>query len=246
MLELNRTKKDNELFDKFLRMPFEYFKYVHNMYPKNLKAAPYNLSVIIAMHHKLKGRTMLNDALSRKLLYGGIPPQYVKEHPMVTGKKEALDTLESLHNNFKKFAESRVVLYLTSPFESSAIAAGVKLCRKAEATNISWKMEALPVLLGMLKDFDGDHKSTLDAMETLDVVCLYMVGKEYPTEFTTTYFKQLIETRKVAKKVTIICSHLSPEEFEERYGKGISICALGFTDDNEITNFKALRRLVEG
>jgi hypothetical protein len=247
MIELHgRSKKDQVLFNQFLRMPFEYFKFINHIYPKNFSAAPYHLGAHINTVNKLLGGHLVNNIETIKLKHGGIPPQHIGTERTVTGKKEILDTLNSLTDHFDKFMQSGVTLYLHSPFEGSAISAGVQLCKRAAATNVSWKMESYPELLIMLKDFDGDHKSSLEAVIDSDLLCLYMVGKEYPTEFTVSYFKQLMETRKIAGRATIICSHLEPTEFTERYGKGINLCAMEFTDDAEINNFKALRRLVEG
>lgn len=246
MVDLKFTKKDQVIFDQFLRMPMDYFRLVRNLYPKGLAAVPYNLPKIITTYHKLKGRGMLKDPAALKLIHGGIPPQYVTTIPEVTAKKEILDTLQSLLGNFDNFMKSGVTLYVYSPFESSALSASVKLCVKASLTNVSWRMMPYPRLVEMIKDFDGGHGDTLESLATVDLLSLYMVGKEYPTEFTMSYFRQLLENRKVAKKVTIISSHLTPVEFAERYGSGISTCPMQFTDDAELDNFKNLRRLVEG
>lgn len=244
---VGRSKKDNALFERLLSMPYMYYQIVHKIYPKSLAAAPYALHKIIDDIHTVLGRNMKHDATFNKLaIYGGIPPQHVTEEPKVTGKKECLDTLNSLVKNFGKFMETGVVLYIHSPFEASAIAAGALLCRTAHSTDVSFKMVAYPKFVEVTKDFGGDHKDLIEKMRTVDLLCLYMVGKEYTTEFNMSNFKALVASRKVDNKVTVICSHMSPEDFCTRYGAELCISALQFTDDNEINNFKALRRVVEG
>lgn len=246
MVDIGRTKKDQLIFNRFLRIPFDYYKFVHTMFPKCLKAAPYSLSKIITTYHTMLRRNIPLNDYTRMSICGGIPPQYTEDTPKITGKKEILDTLASLTRNFDKLMETGITLYFHSPVQSSAIYAGISLCKEAITSKYTWQMESLPTFFDLVKDFKGDHGDKIADINSADLVCLWMVGTEYPTDFTTAYFKQLLIARKVANKLTVLCSHLTPEEFAERYGKDIKIVDMQFTDENEIDNYKALRRITEG
>lgn len=251
MVELStRSKKDNELFKSHLMLPFLYFNFINKQYTKSLAKVPYDLGGIVKKINDLLWRSMKRDTKTDMLsVYGGIPPQYLSDALPVTGKKEQVDTLMSLCTHFERFLATGVTLYISSPFETSAMIAGSKLCKEAYrvfgGVQDHWKMVCYPALLDIQKDFKSAERGQLTLVEELPFLVLYMVGREYATDFSMAHLKGLIAKRKMENKVTVVCSHLSLEEFQARYDSSLCMSALEFTDANEVDNFKALRRVVE-
>lgn len=228
-------------------MPFLYFNILNKQYPKSLIAAPYGVAKLVDQINNILWGNMEKTKENLKYRYFGIPPQYAGDAVEFTAKKEVKDTLEAICKNVEKFLSTGVLLYIHSPYETSAIIAGSKLCKAASVVEgKKWLMLAYPEFVDGTKDFSGAYQYKLDAAESVDLLCMYMVGKEYATEFTLAGLKSLLMNRKVAGKVTVLTSHLTAEEFGVRYGSELCITALECSDEKELNNFKALRRLVEG
>lgn len=243
LMLLNRTKKDIALFETHLRMPYMYFNYINKAYPKNLIKVPYDLAGIVKNIHSILRRSM--DKTNLHYRYYGIPPMYCGE-VVFTAKKEVTDTLNAIIKNTEKFLSTGTLLYLNSPYETSAMIAGSMLCKAVSGLKRPWLMIAYPEIVGISKNFKSEEKYKLTACEDVDFLCLYLIGKEYLTDFTLSGLRSLLAKRKVAGKTTVLTSHLTEKEFVERYGTGFGIVALELSDEAEIVNFKSLRRIVEG
>lgn len=81
--------------------------------------------------------------------------------------------------------------------------------------------------------FTNDNKGSYDAMINCDLLVIDDLGTEVPTAFSKSALYNLINTRMLSKKPTIINTNLSIREIEERYSPRVASRLIGSYDANK-------------
>lgn len=81
--------------------------------------------------------------------------------------------------------------------------------------------------------FDGENKGAFDNMQNCDLLVIDDLGTEMATSFTKSALYNLINTRLLTKKPTIINTNLSIEEIIEKYSPRIASRLFGEFNSNE-------------
>lgn len=132
------------------------------------------------------------------------------------------------------------MIYLHSDFETNALLAASQIIKAVLQAGISGYMVDFPTCLEQIKTWQESH--TLDKLKKAQVGCIYMIGKEYSTDFTQANLEALVNQRTVENKITLLCSHLTPADFKKRYGLDVPGTVLKFEDDKII---KTISNLLE-
>lgn len=80
--------------------------------------------------------------------------------------------------------------------------------------------------------FSGEGRGNYETMLNCDLLVIDDLGAEMATAFTKSVLYNLINTRLLTKKPTIINTNLSMKEIESRYSARISSRLMGHYDDN--------------
>ncbi len=78
------------------------------------------------------------------------------------------------------------------------------------------------------KNREGESENTLQMLCDCDLLILDDLGTEFLTSFVVSALNEIINSRMMADKPTIISTNLSPEELEARYTERISSRIIGY------------------
>ena len=81
--------------------------------------------------------------------------------------------------------------------------------------------------------FTGENKGSYQAMIDCDLLVIDDLGTELSTEFSRSVFYNLINSRMLSKKPTIINTNLTMKEIADRYGERIASRLIGSYNANK-------------
>lgn len=228
-----------QVFKKYLRVPFPYLTVIVKNY-RDLSQVPPILPKLVDAIHRHHWSTM-KDITNYEVhcKAKGIPVPYIRDDKPLLASAEIARCIEGLISNINTFSESSYRLYLYSGFQTSALRAASKIMKAALSSRVDAKMVSFGTLLERVKTWDTADQ-VVQSCRGVTLLCLYLVGSEYNTEFTCSVLKNLIMHRAAEGKPTILCSHLTPIEFSTRYGFPTGSVELKLEDDKQTTTIEAL------
>lgn len=241
---LGYSWKDYCIFKKYLRLPYVYLKVIFKNY-REFSEVPVKLPHLIALTNTHIWNTQMKNTagMSDKLFKArGVPPSYIQNDGTPIGPAATMGLYNSILNDAGKFSRSGAVVLMHSPFETGALQACSQVVK--QAINES-RMVQFGALLDKLKEWDANSPEIKQAKE-VQLLGLYMVGKEYCTDFTKSVLQSLVTERRVEGKTTIISSHLTPSEFIERYRFDPHAVPMKFEDMGLMTTVNALTDYMRG
>ena len=138
-----------------------------------------------------------------------------------------------------------MTLFMHSPFENSALKAASNIIKAGLRAGVDSRMVSFGKFLEETKTWNRDN-FVVQSVEKASLLCLYMVGTEYTTEFSQSSLQTLLKTRRVAGQTTMICSHLEPAEFIKRYGFDPGAVPLKFEDEKLLSTIDELLKHMKG
>jgi len=248
------SHSDYKTLKKYLRMPKPYLVHIVLHYRPSLQQVPMEIvNVVRGTHEKLNrwlnGKIATMDTDQEKLrtqLYRsvGIPPMFCVPLALPMCAAPILSAYSLLCEKVRGAATSGKVLYLHSNMGTMSLLAASGIMQAAVDEKLKVRMMAFPELMDKVKDF-STTQGTVTALTEPDLLCLYLIGTEYVAQsgFTEAQLEQTIARRRVLGKSTLLCSHLEPKEFEERYKRKLTVLnavALKFEDDTIATTVASL------
>ena len=239
------SHSDYKTLKKYLRLPKPYLVHIVLNYRPSLQQVPMEIvNVVRGTHEKLNrwldGKIKNMDDDKEKLrtqLYRsvGIPPMFCTPLALPTCAAPILSAYSLLCEKIKGAASGGKVLYLHSNMGTMSLLAASGIMQAAVDAKLKVRMIAFPELMERIKDFDNTFETTA-VVTNHDLLCLYLIGTEYVAQsgFTESQLEQLVARRRVLGKSTLLCSHLEPKEFEERYKRKLAVLSaipLKFDDD---------------
>jgi hypothetical protein len=198
-------------------MPPVYLKAVVKLF-RNLSEVPIILPELVDRLHNEMWRNMSDIERCEQLFkVRGVPVPYIRDDSMPNAGAKVTQAYELVLQDIKKFTSKPMTLYLHSGFEASALKAASSIIKESLKAGIEARMVGLGALLKEIKTWDEKNESVA-LVEKAQVLCLYLVGKEYTTEFTQSELQGILDKRFAEGKTTLISTHLEPEEFQKRYG----------------------------
>ncbi len=94
--------------------------------------------------------------------------------------------------------------------------------------------------------FQGENKGVYEQMQTCDLLVIDDLGTEMVTSFTRSVLYNLINTRLLAKRPTIINTNLSMKEIEELYSPRITSRIIGNYNANKFVGFDIRQQKILG
>lgn len=251
----NYDMLDYGIFRKYLRMPKVYLRGIIRRYPKDLNQVPLVLPDLLYqcdlyLWGRIKLKEMSNEEMIRAVLYriARVPPMYIprNEFPATSGTN--LKVYHQIVDNPTGFAKLGRVLYFYSTFEENSMLAAANIVKSCIRSKLKACMLPLSSFMEEVKTFE--ESKILRGMEEADVACLTMLGTVYKAQsgFTEATMGNFIDQRRVSGKSTILSSHLTPEEFRERYGMDLArfgaIC-MKFEDTGVVATVAQLAKELE-
>lgn len=245
--------KEYGIFKKYLRLPPHYLTTIAIQHSPILRGVPADMLNVVRRTHAtvdmwLK-RTQTNMELQEQLksqVYraAGVPPMYCASLTLPACAAQTLTAYNLLCQKIKGAATSGKVLYLHSTMGTSALHAAAGIVRAAVDAKLKAGMVAFPEFMDTVTEFDKGSARIKNWRE-LDLTCLYLLGTEYvsQTGFTEAQLHQFVSRRMVQGKPTILCSHLTPTEFEMRYSlklASVGAVPLKFDDSTATSSLASL------
>ena len=217
------------VFKKHLMLPLPYLKVIVRNY-RDLSSVPLLIGKLVMkidnhIWSSMQNKDILNNLFKAK----GVPAHFIPINNPPIGGVKAMTAYEAVMGNITKFSSSPLVLYISSQFETGAIQAASNLIKQAIRENIDARMISFGTLLDETKEWDANSE-VLRKVKGARVLCLYMVGKEYHTDFTRTVLVNLLSSRMAEGKVTILSSHMDLAEFIKRYNYEVQAVPMKFED----------------
>ena len=224
-LNANYTLKDSMIFRKYLTIPKPYLKGIFQLYGSDqLDRVALDLPSIVSRCHeaywrKYKLTEHSHEEKLRAIHYtiARIPPMYIDRNELPATTGENLNLYSQILEDPIGFSSLGRVLYFYSEFEDGAMLAASNILKSAVRSKLKCCMVPLTTFMEEVKTFQDS--ALIDAMEAADIACLSMLGTVYKANsgFTEATCSAFIDQRRLSGKSTILSSHLTPEEFKERY-----------------------------
>lgn len=230
-------------FKKYLRMPVPYLRVIFKNY-RDLTIVPALLPKLlytINEHWWKMNSTPSRHEIQSKV--AGVPALYLQQETTPICKGDVLKYYQLALEKIIKFSTSGKVLYLHSEYETNSLHAASQLVKQAIKNGIPCCMVDLPTVMAEIKTWQ--ETELLKKLKKAQVACIYMIGKEFSTEFTQSNLETLIQQRTVENKVTLLCSHLAPPEFRTRYGIEVPGTVLKFEDEKITKTLATLLKELE-
>lgn len=232
------------VFKHHLRMPVKYLRVVVKNY-RDLTDVPVVLPRLLSKIHE-HWWSLMSDTERIEKIYKvkGVPPLHIRSEAVPAAGEKVKHYYETVLDRIHKFAMGGKVLYLHSEFETNSLLACSQIIKAALANGlIKAFMADFPTCLEEIKTWEESH--LLKQLKEAQVACIYMVGKEYSTEFTQAHLETLVNQRTLEGKVTLLSSHLAPVDFKKRYGIEVPGTVLKFEDEKITKTISALLKELE-
>lgn len=225
--------KQQATFKRHLLLPLVYLKVVVRNY-RDLTSVPSVLPKLVEQINKHIWRNMEDiEQFERKLKVHGVPAPYIRNKSKPVCGVKVGNAFEGIVGNVKKFMESGTSLYLHSGFEESALQAASQIIVAAVKAGIEARMMSFGSFLDEVKEtFDNKNASTESTDKALkaNLLAVYMIGKEYATDYSRSELVRLLSERRTLGKITLIVTHLELPEFVDRYRYDPRAVVLKFED----------------
>ena len=208
--------KQHSTFKHHLRIPLPYLKVVVKNY-RDLTEVPILLPGLIEKIDQHLWSTMQElEFFEKKLKASGVPVPYIRNNETPVAGVKTVNAYDLILGDINKILGKPLVLYFHSGFESAALQAASNVIKAAIKSGVDAKMTSFGKLMEEVKKWDQNNYVATSA-DKAEILCLYMVGTEYTTEFSQSVLRMLIQHRRTEGKPTLVCSHLDPVEFKKRY-----------------------------
>jgi hypothetical protein len=178
----------------------------------------------------------------------GVPAIYIGDTSEAEGENVGSKAFyKAMLDRPEKLAKAGLTLYMHSEQGTSSVKAASQVCESLVKSRHSVYMIDFTSIMDEVKDFDKKNKTLLKTVDSVDLLVIYFIGTEYSTKFTTSHMDSIIKKRQIQGRTTILCSHLSPSEFEGRYQKKIDFydaTAVRFKDEKIKKTLKSLTDLL--
>lgn len=233
------------IFKHHLRMPVEYLKIIMKNNRHDLTDVPVVLPKYLEKIHEHWWSKMNKEASRETKVFAtrGVPPLYLGVTRPPVSKADVSKYVQRVLEVPLMFAAAGKVLYLQSEFETEALLAASQIISAVIKERLAAYMLDFPTYLDEIKTWQDSYK--LGELRKAQVGCIYMIGKEYSTEFTQAHLETLITQRSLENKVTLLCSHLAPVDFKKRYGIEVPGTVLKFEDEKITKTIAALLKELE-
>ena len=203
-------------FKHHLRIPLPYLKVVIKNY-RDLTEVPILLPGLIEKIDQHLWSLMQDlEFFEKKLKASGVPVPYIRNDETPVAGVKTVNAYDLILADVGKILNKPLVLYFHSGFESAALQAASNVIKAAIRAGVDAKMVSFGKLLEEIKKWDQNNYVATSA-DKAELLCLYMVGTEYTTDFSQAVLRTLIQHRRTEGKPTLVCSHLDPVEFRKRY-----------------------------
>lgn len=218
---------DYKVFDKYLRMPVAYLRVLMQGTPPINYLMSRVADAVDRVNRELwrskmgAAESMAEQVQMLKLSVAGIPPLYQGNQSQPPAcASQTLGLFDAMLRNPEALTKSGRLLYFHSDMQEMALQAASEVVKAAVVTGSAYMINFPMFLQEVRSSFDrrGDNER-VKKTETSALTCLYMVGNEYLTGsgFTESSLESLVKGRQLARKTTILVSHLEPVAFHERY-----------------------------
>lgn len=244
---------DFRIYRKYLKIPKPYLRVIFQLYPRTLQKVPLELhSVIERIDTKHWGALKMSDVSQEeqvrnvKYKIAGVPPMYINRNELPSCAGATLGLLGSIVEEPEGFSKMGQVLYFHSEFEDNALLAASRIMKSAVTAGVPSYMLPFPRYMSGIKEYLRDDTS-LGKVKSSSITVLTLIGTEYvhkESGFTEASLMELVRTRKVEGKSTILTSHLTPADFSARYFplEKLGAVALKFEDPNSTTTIAQLTK----
>lgn len=234
---------DFQTYKAHLRLPKQYLRIIFKNYRNSLTEVPARLSEILTKYDIYVWNKMKQDATVEEtyMRLAGIPSSFLRDDRIPDCKGDALKAYSHINRKITEFCGKGRLLYFYSLFQDNALLAACNIMKSAVKSKISSYTVSFPNLLAEIKT-DWEKSSILKKCNEVDLLCLFMLGAEWKTDYTNSQLDALIQRRKLEKKTTILVSHLTEKEFEKRYDRELHATILKFEDSNQTETLKDIIR----
>lgn len=222
-----RHLDDYYIFKDHLRMPLPYLKIIVKNY-RSLSRVPVVLHEIVNRYHEHLWSNMVMERQEILIKLAGVPPLFCEDEELPDAPGETLRLFRQITGYMQPFVKKARLLYLHSDFETNALRAASQIIKAGIKAKISSYMIDFPNVMKEIKTWT--ESEALQKLDEAQIACIYMIGKEYATEFSAANLETIIASRTVANKVTILCSHLTPDDFLKRYNTPVRGTIMRFND----------------
>lgn len=232
-------------FKHHLRIPLPYLKVVVKNY-RDLTEVPILLPALIEKIDQHLWSAMQDvEFFEKKLKVAGVPVPYIRNEETPVAGVKVTAAYELMLEDVSKILNKPLVLYFHSGFESAALQAASNVVKAAVKNGVVAKMVSFGKLLEETKKFEANNDVSR-SVDSADLLCLYMVGTEYTTEFSTSVLKLLLQHRRTEGKPTLVVSHLDSGEFKKRYDFDLNGVVLKWEDPGMVTTVDELIKCLKG
>ena len=233
------------IFKHHLRVPQPYLKVIVKNY-RDLTEVPILLSRLVEQIDKhLWSKMSDTEMVEKNFKVKGIPVPYIRDDSAPIGGVKVINAYNFITGDILKFLGKPMTLFMHSPFENSALKAASNIIKAGLRAGVDSRMVSFGKFLEETKTWNRDN-FVVQSVEKASLLCLYMVGTEYTTEFSQSSLQTLLKTRRVAGQTTMICSHLEPAEFIKRYGFDPGAVPLKFEDEKLLSTIDELLKHMKG
>lgn len=217
-------------FKSHLMLPLPYLRVVVKNY-RDLVEVPIVLPRLVAkIDEHLWSNMNDKERIEQFFKAKGVPVPYIRDDSAPIGGVKVSQAYESVIDNLGRFMSKPMTLYIHSGFENGALKAASNIVKQAIRENVDARMVGFGALLDEVKTWDAKSE-ILKKANSAPLLCLYMVGKEYQTDFTRATLDGILSSRYAEGKTTIITSHLDLNDFAKRYGFTPQAVPLKFEDE---------------
>lgn len=236
--------KQYGLFKTYFRLPHPYLQVIVKNFP-DLTAALPQLNRLVALTNQHYWKTMNDTTQLEKLCAArGVPASYIRRTDSPIAVAKTMKTYEAILENIELFIKQPIILHVYSGFENGALLATSQIIKAALTFNQQGAMVTFGQLLDETKTWDRSNH-TVTTAETAQILGLYLVGKEWNTEFTSTKLNALLAQRLTDGKPTIISTHLDEKELVKRYDLKLPMVSMKFEDDTITATVDGLLKLLK-
>jgi len=228
----------HSIFKHHLRIPLPYLRVIVKNY-RDLTEVPILLPGLIEkIDQHLWSLMQELEFFEKKLKASGVPVPYIRNDETPVAGVKTVNAYDLILGAVGKILNKPLVLYFHSGFESAALQAASNIIKAAIKSGVDAKMVSFGKLLEEIKKWDQNNYVATTA-DKAELLCLYMVGTEYTTDFSQSVLQMLIQHRRTEGKPTLVCSHLDPVEFKKRYFE-LNGVAMKWEDPGMITTVDEL------
>lgn len=232
-------------FKHHLRIPPVYLRIVVKNY-RDLTEVPILLPGLVEHIDQRLWSTMQDvEFFEKKLKASGVPVAYIRNNDQPTAGVKVTNAYNLMLEDVGKILNKPLVLYFHSGFESAALQAASNVIKAAIKSGVAAKMISFGKLLDETKKFEANN-DVAKSVESAELLCLYLVGTEYTTDFSTSVLKMLIQHRRTEGKPTLLVSHLDSGEFKKRYDFELNGVVLKWEDPGMVTTVDELIKSLKG